>query len=599
MINTKHLRFSDIESLLPDIENERQVLESKKLSSTSSIEETTQLLIRRLFFHCFVHGKDHALELYFEDALELVFVSKSKNIDFARIADNLANGGWLALYTELDYSQHIELIQKIHNHKKQFPINELLDIFSIRNTAPYAWMKSTFENIILPILRVVSDTGDIQTISIIFDRLIPFYALKITDENEYDRFTDLLSPITHKVAAKIRSNCYVPFREPNDNNSNAKLIAFVLRDGHLSGARVPLSIVDGIKKTNSRKLIFQFHILSQNITPSLERNCYSLGIDIFRYGEKNKVNYDDLRAMQSNISDRANAIIVWAAPPWEAPIYFSLELGKHQLLLSQHLKPNILSKYIDTYIFLSYFYSVKQNKNEIMWTSCPLALFDIGMPSTPKVQYTPNNDDTIKIGTICRPEKLNSEEFMTLLANILKKYEHVHFYYTGIDKNIDVSRKFSELNIQNNCHFIGWVQPEWCIQEFDIYIDSFPMSSGMTAIEAMASGVPMTAMISEYSLLGRDLVHILQADNLSDNASKLRAQLSNILSNMQKLGISPVSIDANQYYQTICTLIENTETRQRYGELLKELVALTYTNTKNMGMIFMDIVNSLEVDDKK
>jgi len=106
------------------------------------------------------------------------------------------------------------------------------------------------------------------------------------------------------------------------------------------------------------------------------------------------------------------------------------------------------------------------------------------------------------LGSIARSEKYMDEAFIGSLAAILKRNPDCVFLWTGRDAYPPFVNALQAHGIAQQCHFIGWVDPKLYALVFDLYLDSFPSGSGLTAMNAMAAAVPVVSTRNYLSNLG-------------------------------------------------------------------------------------------------
>jgi hypothetical protein len=94
-----------------------------------------------------------------------------------------------------------------------------------------------------------------------------------------------------------------------------------------------------------------------------------------------------------------------------------------------------------------------------------------------------------KLVTINRSEKIRTHEFMTAVSSILISEPSATFAWTGRSRDPIVQRFFEDVGVAPRCKFIGWVDPEVTLGQYDIFLDTFGLS-GLVATQAFCSGIP-------------------------------------------------------------------------------------------------------------
>ena len=95
------------------------------------------------------------------------------------------------------------------------------------------------------------------------------------------------------------------------------------------------------------------------------------------------------------------------------------------------------------------------------------------------------SSDDILLGCFVRAEKLNNIDFWLLIEKILSSSKGFHFVIAS-QKLPPVAEPFLQSTLfKNQFHSLGWINTKkWC-QCLDIYLDSFPRGSCLTALEAI------------------------------------------------------------------------------------------------------------------
>jgi hypothetical protein len=106
--------------------------------------------------------------------------------------------------------------------------------------------------------------------------------------------------------------------------------------------------------------------------------------------------------------------------------------------------------------------------------------------------------DKIKLITINREEKIRNPIFLNAVSRILKNNKNTHFYWTGKNYDTTIKSFFIKNNLPNRVHYIGWVDPDNILNEYDIFLDT-PCLSGSVAAKAFASGMPVATFKNSYS----------------------------------------------------------------------------------------------------
>lgn len=116
-------------------------------------------------------------------------------------------------------------------------------------------------------------------------------------------------------------------------------------------------------------------------------------------------------------------------------------------------------------------------------------------------------------GCFVRSEKLNNYSYWLLIEKLLDNLPELHFVIAS-QSLPDVASSFLAKDLFiNRFHHLGWVNTkEWC-QCLDIYIDSFPRGSCLTALESIKANVPLIMFDSEHNRESSALPYLVSANN--------------------------------------------------------------------------------------
>lgn len=92
-----------------------------------------------------------------------------------------------------------------------------------------------------------------------------------------------------------------------------------------------------------------------------------------------------------------------------------------------------------------------------------------------------------------------SPEFCDCVAKILRRERKAHYYPIGDPVYLDYFMSFfKERRVHDQVHFLGFQKnPSDFIRSMDIYLNEFPVGSGLALLEAMAAGLPIVSMYDE------------------------------------------------------------------------------------------------------
>lgn len=180
----------------------------------------------------------------------------------------------------------------------------------------------------------------------------------------------------------------------------------------------------------------------------------------------------------------------------------------------------------------------------------------------------------ILLGCFVRAEKLNNIDYWKLIERVLASDSRLHFVIAS-QSLPSVADEFLASNLfKQQFHSLGWVDTkQWC-QCLDIYLDSFPRGSCLTALEAIKAQKPVVLFDTEHNRESSALPYL--ASVAKDGAPQ---------------GILPVT-DVESIHKAILPLLTHENHRKQLsdvqGLLLSSLEGGRYLFAKDYLNYFLD-----------
>jgi len=466
--------------------------------------------------------------------------------------------------------------------------DSLLNAVGFMGLFPYGWTRRIADLAVVDWIADLAGYLRYDLLEEVVARFAFFVGLRTQSEQEFLAFFDRLRPAFQESGARCRAlyERHTPTL-PRMQRDRRK-IAFVATDAHISGSRMALSIVDGIRRSG---LDFEpsFHIL-RGESPELSTACADLDCELVSYDLQCRTGsyLDRFFAIKERLARDGIYTAVWTHLPWIAPAAFAIELAPNQALLCQHLAVAAVVDAPFTNFMLEGTGGATVIRHGVSWKCLPLTLCDL-VPERPaaaralRVEFL--GGGSVLLGTIARPEKINNPEFLGLVCDLLASSSECRFVWTGESRMLEVQQFFERRGVAGQTVFAGWVDPAACAAAFDLYLDSFPFASGMTAVQAMVLSVPVISLRSRYSLLGRDVADAYEA---KDAPAELQRELRSLFDPLKRDGLLPIADDRGDYSRLARRLIGDEAARQRLGAALKRTAQLCFEDTVRMAQIFTD-----------
>ncbi len=118
---------------------------------------------------------------------------------------------------------------------------------------------------------------------------------------------------------------------------------------------------------------------------------------------------------------------------------------------------------------------------------------------------------SIIAGCFVRSEKLNNPSFWQLIARLLEECPDLHFVIASQSLPNLADEYLLFPSFRSKFHHLGWINTKKVCQYLDIYIDSFPRGSCLTALEAIKAGVPVVMFDTQHNRESSALPYLISA----------------------------------------------------------------------------------------
>ena len=112
--------------------------------------------------------------------------------------------------------------------------------------------------------------------------------------------------------------------------------------------------------------------------------------------------------------------------------------------------------------------------------------------------------DALILGTISRLVKMNSDDYLETIADIMHKNVHTIYLACGSGDSDTLKQKVKILGLEDRFYFPGFVDPHLYGHIIDLYLDTFPLPSGESLAEYAGKGKPYMLMMN-YDALSENL----------------------------------------------------------------------------------------------
>jgi hypothetical protein len=190
-------------------------------------------------------------------------------------------------------------------------------------------------------------------------------------------------------------------------------------------------------------------------------------------------------------------------------------------------------------------------------------------------KFKGNWSSEIKIVSVNRPEKIKDEKFLDTVVKILKIRPNTKFYWTGRTEDEFIKNYFIVNNLNSQVHFLGWIDFNKTINDFDIFMDS-NLLSGALAAKAAVAGMPLLCWKGANSWI--ELNEELVRSELRLKSTEVKFE--DFVFNDEKL-----------FIDYLIKLIDNEKYYYNQHNLQKEIFSKLFCNVKEMYNQHISVVN--------
>lgn len=197
--------------------------------------------------------------------------------------------------------------------------------------------------------------------------------------------------------------------------------------------------------------------------------------------------------------------------------------------------------------------------------------------------------EAVIIGSIGRTQKIDSDVFLDIIAEILYYHPQVIFLWFGREELPSVREKMRVRGILDRCLFQGWVNTYEYARVLDIHLDSYPFGTGITMFTSMAVGVPSVFFHKDefvsntnFSILSIGDVAIYPTWSGATGSFEQQNRVRTIFTDKNGENLFLYAVTPQEYVSHVRRLIEDRAFRYEVGKACQEFIK------------FMDEINAGE-----
>ncbi len=445
---------------------------------------------------------------------------------------------------------------------------QLTEVIGFARTAPYEWLEMLFKNLILPTMNAAIRMRQYDQ-ALALEWLAYAHFTKAKDNAEHFKKTvGSWTPLFRKGGKTFGAR--LPKLNTNANISSTPRVAFYLHNSAILGhTEALLSFFRGLSKLDPRPIEAIIYI-SGDVNPQLDAILKECGIEaiyvsqLVAQGQPSQ----NLLAMRRDAENRGVIAFVYVSLVISMPFAFSLGMAPVQIWWSMKYHSLRIPE-IDGYIALGSFDRYRQIDGH-EWRVAHRAmepLFDPALTTEAANirKELLGNDYTLLVGCIGREEKMISDAYIRSLSRILKAVPTARFLWTGASAHPEVLALLDAYDIADRCHYIGWVNTRLYAQVIDVFIDSYPFASGLTAFEAMAAGRPVVSMITREALGTGMPAHVWPVYKGQAGTDDVQKEVRDLFTNPQGQSLLPFAETVETYENIAIQICTDDQFRNETG----------------------------------
>ena len=193
------------------------------------------------------------------------------------------------------------------------------------------------------------------------------------------------------------------------------------------------------------------------------------------------------------------------------------------------------------------------------------------------------------LGSLCRSEKMHDAAFLNTVSQLLLDNDNVIYLWAGREQDPAIQQHFTDAGVSQKTRYIGWVNTSLFASVFDIFLDSFPAGSGITAIQAMQAGKPVVTHRCTDNVKSLDNLFTSFFGN-QQNTEFLGcdAMHKNDVSCKDQASPFTFAEDQNEYRMIVQNLINDCELREKVGNNYKNFVTENFCSPEMAERRFTD-----------
>ncbi len=390
-------------------------------------------------------------------------------------------------------------------------IQRALDALGFQPDLPTAWLAAVFEGATLPWLELTLAHLQLD-VAFYLESCNFTWVTRFETEEHYNavipRWDAPMRAAGRRIAAHLPPLSPVP-AEPRP------LVGIFIHSASTLAHVVVLhkDLKDGLAApATSNRLRFRVYAFSGRDS-RMEQMFAEIGIPVVWWAEECRVDGTAMQliALRQRLAEDRVAALLWLCHPSMLSFAFALGMAPRQIWLSVKFHP-LIAEDADGFVTGAPYADGTVSFNGRPWKAVPQKFPDCDLSRAEEGRQLRDQVfggfDTV-IGVIAREEKLRDPTYAAAVAEVLRTNPTACFFYTGRTNAPELVGAFAEAGVESQAFFVGWIDADVWIHVLDIYLDCWPLGSGLTAMHAAAAAKPYVFLDTPGSVMGTWIIHAL------------------------------------------------------------------------------------------
>ena len=476
------------------------------------------------------------------------------------------------------------LIQHFPN--MEMPYNKYLQLRQFHANAPLEHNASVFEKEALPLLLHCLQNGHIAPALDIETIIYGSYIKQVESEDHYHENFAKWTPAMEAAGQQILAQL-PPLTPPEYTHNGAVKLGFFFHTSViLAHTEVILGWLRGMRDLEHQRITPIIYVLmSPGNKPLPAFNAAFAGLAevhyLYDYTQTGKHSVlHRLVALRQLVHTHGTHALLWVSAPSLLGFASAMRVAPVQIWWAMRFHPDVFS-HIDGYMGGGSLFSKFRELKGRQWRSVFVAYNNLTLDCEQEATFIRAKyaGKTI-LGIVARTEKLMEAEHLDVIARILHTHPECVYLWTGREDAPLMRAELKARGIENQCDFIGWIEPRLYARVFDIFLDSFPSGGGLTSIQAMAAGTPVVGMNNYLSMLAN---FALPSYERREGTQQQQDDIQALFTGDDGCSLMSCANTADTYIAWASTLINNTTMRKAVGAAQQKFTHRYLCNAARMA----------------